>query len=321
MKRGWKMQTIPVYLFVGFLESGKTQFVQQTLCDPRFNAGEKTLLLVFEEGIEEYDPSAFSGKNVTIEYIDDFESLTRDDLLVMQKKSNAERVVVEYNGMLMISELQKKLPENWAVYQCMMSADATTFLNYNANMRSLVVDKLSNCEMVAFNRVKKGVDDINEFHKIVRGSSRRADIIYEYTDGTIDFDEIEDPLPFDLEADVVTIEDEDYALFYRDLMEDMKKYDGKTVKFKAVVARDNRMGKDTFAAGRHVMTCCVEDISYCAIVCNYKNASIITTGEWLNVTGKISVKFNRLYARRGPVIEVTEIAKTSEPKDRVATFF
>lgn len=315
------MQTIPVYLFIGFLESGKTQFVQQTLCDPRFNSGEKTLLLVFEEGIEEYDPSAFSGSNVTIEYIDDFESLSRDDLLVMGKKANAERVVIEYNGMLMISELQKKLPENWAVYQCMMSADATTFLNYNANMRSLVVDKLQNCEMIAFNRVRKGVDDINEFHKIVRGSSRRADIIYEYTDGSIDFDDIEDPLPFDVNADVIAIEDEDYALFYRDLMEDMKKYDGKTVLFKAIVAHDDKMGKDVFAAGRHVMTCCIEDITYAAIICNYKNAQIVKTGEWLNVKGKICVKYNKLYGRKGPIINVEEIVRTSEPKERVATFF
>lgn len=315
------MQTVPVYLFVGFLESGKTKFVQQTLCDERFNAGEKTLLLVFEEGIEEYDPSEFSGNNVTIEYIEDFDSLSRDDLLVMQKKSNAERVVVEYNGMLLISDLQKKLPENWAVYQCMMSADATTFLNYNANMRSLVVDKLQNCEMIAFNRVRRGVDDINELHKIVRGSSRRADIIYEYTDGALEFDEIEDPLPYDIDADVIVIEDEDYALFYRDLMEDMKKYDGKTVKFKAIVAREEKMGKDVFAAGRHVMTCCVEDITYCALVCNYKNADSIVTGVWLNVTGKISVKFNRLYGGRGPVLNVSETAKTSEPKERVATFF
>lgn len=315
------MQTVPVYLFVGFLESGKTKFIQQTLSDPRFNSGEKTLLLVTEEGIEEYEPEEFSGSNVTIEIIDDFEGLTRDDLLVMQKKTGAERVVVEYNGMLMISELINKLPENWAVYQCMMSADATTFLNYNANMRSLVVDKLSNCEMIAFNRVKRNVDDINEFHKIVRGVSRRADIIYEYTDGQIDFDEIEDPLPFDVDADIIEIEDEDFALFYRDLMEDMKKYDGKAVKFKGIIAREEKMGKEVFVGGRHVMTCCVEDITYCGLVCNYKNVDILKSGEWLNITGKIAIKFSKLYGRRGPVITVSEIAKTSEPKQKVATFY
>ena len=37
---------IPVYLFTGFLESGKTKFIQETLEDERFNAGEKTLLLL-----------------------------------------------------------------------------------------------------------------------------------------------------------------------------------------------------------------------------------------------------------------------------------
>lgn len=315
------MQTIPVYLFVGFLESGKTQFVQQTLSDPRFNAGEKTLLLVFEEGIEEYDSSAFSGKNVSIEYIDDFENLTRDDLLIMQKKSGAERVVVEYNGMFMIKQLQEKLPENWAIYQCMMSADASTFLNYNANMRSLVVDKLTYCDMVAFNRVKKGVDDVNEFHKIVRGTSRRADIIYEYTDGQIDFDEIEDPLPFDIDADVIKIEDEDYALFYRDLTEEMKKYEGKTVQFKALIAREEKMGKDVFLAGRHVMTCCVEDITYCPMVCIYKNVDVLKTGEWLNIKGTLTMKFSRIYGRKGPVLNVDEITRTSPPQQEVATFF
>ena len=47
---------IPVYLFTGFLEGGKTKFIQETLEDGRFNKGEPTLLLVCEEGIEEYAP-------------------------------------------------------------------------------------------------------------------------------------------------------------------------------------------------------------------------------------------------------------------------
>ena len=42
------MQQIPMYVFTGFLESGKTKFIQETLKDPRFNSGEKTLLLVLE---------------------------------------------------------------------------------------------------------------------------------------------------------------------------------------------------------------------------------------------------------------------------------
>ena len=32
---------IPVYLFVGFLESGKTKFIQETFEDPNFDSGDK----------------------------------------------------------------------------------------------------------------------------------------------------------------------------------------------------------------------------------------------------------------------------------------
>ena len=46
---------IPVYLFTGFLDSGKTKFIQETLEDVNFNNGEKILLVVCEEGEEEYN--------------------------------------------------------------------------------------------------------------------------------------------------------------------------------------------------------------------------------------------------------------------------
>ena len=47
------MTNIPVYIFSGFLEAGKTKFIQDTMEDPEFNAGEKTLILLCEEGEEE----------------------------------------------------------------------------------------------------------------------------------------------------------------------------------------------------------------------------------------------------------------------------
>ena len=112
-----------------------------------------------------------------------------------------------------------------------MFADAQTFQGYNANMRQLVVDKLMGAELVVFNRMTPGAD-IMPFHKIARAVNRKIDIMYEYTDGTSQFDEIVDPLPFDINASVIEIKDEDYALFYRDITEEPKKYDGKTVSFK-----------------------------------------------------------------------------------------
>ena len=226
---------IPVYSFTGFLDSGKTKFIQETLCDERFNAGERTLLLICEEGEEEYDISKYPYQHVYPEVIDQ-EAVTTEELEALFRKHRAERVVVELNGMLQIGPFYQKMPEAWQIAQEVMFADGSTIMSYNANMRSLVVDKLSGCEMVVFNRVPVG-SDIMPLHKLARALNRRVGIMYEYTNGRADFDNIEDPLPFDINAPVVEIADDDFALWYRDISEDPKKYNGKTVKFKAQVAR------------------------------------------------------------------------------------
>ena len=314
------MKEIPVYLFLGFLESGKTIFIQDTLCDERFNNGEKTLLVICEEGIEEYDPTLFSGSNVTIKVIDNEEELTAKKLSQFQKETNCERVIVEYNGMWQVASLLNNMPKGFTLVQCMMFADATTFISYNQNMRNQTVDKLRVCELVVFNRMDKAIDKM-ELHKIVRGVSRRADIAYEYPDGNVEYDDIEDPLPFDVEAPVIKIEDTDYALWYRDLLEETDKYNGKTVKFRGICAYDSRMPDDTFVAGRHIMTCCIDDVEYSPIVCICKNKHNIKSRDWIMVTGTIKIEYCKFYQGKGPVIHIEEMAMTSAPAQELATFY
>ena len=221
---------IPVYVFTGFLDAGKTKFIQETLEDPRFNAGERTLLLVFEEGEEEYDLSAFPRKRIP----GGSGSRRRHAPAIggYAKKYRAERVVAELNGMKLVGDLYTRFPENWAVAQEVMFADASTILQYNANMRNLVVDKLSGCEMVVFNRVRPG-EDTMPLHKLARAVNRRVDILYESTDGTSAYDETEDPLPFDIHAPVIEVQDEDYGLWYRDVSEEPEKYTGKQCALRA----------------------------------------------------------------------------------------
>ena len=242
---------IPVYLVAGFLDSGKTSFINGILEDG-FAREDRTLLICCEEGDEEYEKKALD--NVTVVTVDGEEELTLAFCKELEKKHHPKQVLIEYNGMWQLKTLYDNMPEKWAVYQEFMFADATTFLTYNANMRGLVVDKLSGCELVVFNRFTKDMDKM-AFHKIVRGISRRPDIAYEYTNGDVEYDEIEDPLPFDINAPVVKIEDGDYALWYRDLSEDPKKYDGKVVEYKGLAAVNPRMKPGMFFFGRQLMTC------------------------------------------------------------------
>ena len=314
------MVQIPVYAFTGFLDSGKTKFIQETLEDERFNAGERTLLLVFEEGEEEYDFSTYPHKNVYLEVLDQ-QTVTTKDLQALAKKYKAQRVVAELNGMQQVGDLYMRFPENWAVAQEVMFADATTIMAYNANMRNLVMDKLVGAQMVVFNRMEKGAD-VMPFHKLARAANRRIDILYDYTDGSTEFDEIQDPLPFDINAPVIQVKDEDYALFYRDVTEEPEKYDGKTVCFKAQVAMLRRDKNGMFAPGRFVMTCCVEDIQFCGIPCRYDGAASLEPRSWVMVTAKISAEKHQLYkGELGPVLTALEVQKNAQPADPdVATF-
>lgn len=310
---------IAVYLFTGFLESGKTSFIQETLEDSRFNTGEKTLVLLCEEGEVELNEKKFASENVFIEIIDDVSKITAKNLKNLCKNHNAERVVIEYNGMWQLPLLYANMPSNWIIYQEITFVYSNTFLTYNANMRNLVVEKLQNCELVVFNRYNTSIDK-EELHKIVRGINRRTDIIYESKDGQIEYDSIEDPLPFDIDAPIIQVGISDYAIWYRDLVEEMPKYNGKTVKFTGAVAVDKKMPSDCFIIGRPVMTCCADDIAYKSVLCVGRKPSM-KSGDWISLTAEIRVEKHKLYQGEGPVLYLKDYAMTSAPTDPVATFY
>ena len=309
---------IPVYLFTGFLEAGKTKFIKETMADPNFNdPSRKYLIIQCEEGEEELEPGDFTP-NTSICTFESEEDLVADRLLARQKRAGADVVIIEYNGMWTLDKLYSALPEQFMVYQEIFIADSTTIASYNANMRQLVVDKLTSCEMVVFNRTDANTDKM-ALHKLVRGVNRKANICYEGIDGEIEFDDIEDPLPFDINAPVIEIKDEDFAIFYNDMVDDYKKYDKKTVRFKGIVALDPSLPKGNFAIGRHIMTCCADDIAYRGVVAKGMGPLKLTTRDWVTVEGVLKDEYSPLYQGNGPVLTVTKIERAQKPDPEVVT--
>ena len=320
---------IPVYLFVGFLESGKTKFIQETFEDPNFDSGDKTLLLVCEEGEEEYNEKKFAFPGVTLKVLEDKAELNPQNLARLEKESGAGRVVIEYNGMWLLQDLANNLPENWIVYQCIATADGTTALTYarDNSMRSLLLDKIARSELIVFNRAEAVNNDAarQELHKLVRQASRKCDIAYEFKDGSVAYDDIPDPLPFDVNAPVIEIPEEFFGVWYMDCMDEMQKYDGKTVKFLAQVCQTNRAGKDSFVPGRFAMTCCVQDIQFVGFPCKYTEYKNLKQRDWITVTAKVNLKYHPIYKGQtpdsvGPVLTAINVEPAAAPRDDVVTF-
>ncbi|MEG0768800.1 MAG: GTP-binding protein [Ruthenibacterium sp.] len=310
---------IPVYLFCGFLDAGKTSFLQETLEDPKFSTGERTLLLLCEDGEIEFDTAKIPGGNVSIVPVESEAALTADLLKSYTKQHRAERIVIEYNGMWPLQTLYDALPKNWDIFQIITVANGSTFPMYLANLRQQAVDQLRDPEVVLFNRIAPETDKAT-LHRAVRMVNRRATILFENTQGELDVDEIEDPLPFDKNADEITLRDEDYGVFYLDIMDHPDDYKGKTIRFKAYVCQTDRAPKGCFVAGRFAMTCCAEDITYCGMVCEAANAAALPHRSWADVVATVDVRKHAIYEGPGPWLTAVSATPGDMPAEELVYF-
>ena len=313
------MEDKPVYLFTGFLGAGKTTFIKETLEHHEFGDDGRTLLLICEHGEAEYEPDKFVGPGVIVEHIRSESALNDVNLGRMEHRGGFDRVVVEMNGMWENQKLFAAMPPNWLIAQEMALFDTTTFLMFNQNMRQLCFNKMQTADMVVFNRCEKGFDKM-PYHKEVRIANRRSLIIYEYGPDDIEPDDIIDPLPYDMNASQIVIEDEWYAEWYRDINENEDDYDGKTFIVKGRVALSDELPDGQFAFGRHVMTCCEADIQFAGLLAYYSGAEKLSVGDWIKITAKVRCEYTEAYQEKGPVLYIKKLEKTDPCEPEVATF-
>ena len=310
---------IPVYLFVGFLESGKTKFIQETFEDPNFDSGDKTLLLICEEGEEEYNPKKFAFPGVTVKVIEDKAELNPQNLAKLEKESGAGRVVIEYNGMWRMEKLYRDvLPANWVLYQIMTFVQAPTFELFVKNMGQLMMEKITNADMIIFNRCD-GIEDLNTYKRNVKALNQTAEIIFEDQDGEID-EIMEEDLPYDLKADKIVLDDNTYGIWYLDSLDHVDRYVGKTIEFIGMVMKPEEFPKGYFVPGRMAMTCCAEDMTFLGFACVYDKIDLYQERDWVKVTAVVKKEYFADYEGEGPVLYAESVTKAKQPKEPVISF-
>ena len=130
---------VPVFLFTGFLESGKTSFIKDTLEDKQFIGGDKVLLIVCEEGMEEYDELELARRKIYVERVEELEEITAEYLAKCEEIHKPDKVMIEYNGTWVIDPIidEDNYPDIWILAQVISTVDATTYGMYWSNMRSM----------------------------------------------------------------------------------------------------------------------------------------------------------------------------------------
>ena len=296
-----EVEEIPVYMFMGFLESGKTTFANETLIDRGFTEGEPTLLLVFVEYLEE--------SNLNTEY-----------LLDLQDKYKPTRVMIEYNGTWKIDKLFSiRVPKGWTIVQVITFVDASTFDVYVANMKAMMMEQLSSADMIIFNRCDENTKRA-EYRRSIRAVNRRAQVIFENKDGAADVGDEELDLPYEIDKPSITLEDEDYGIFYIDACDNPDKYVGKQITFKAMVHKPKSYKANEFVPGRFAMTCCAEDVAFIGFKCYSDLAKHLKDRQWVTVTGTIDKEFYPEFEGEGPVIRATKI-EPAKPAEEELVYF
>ncbi len=306
----------PVYIINGFLESGKTEFITFTLDQPYFQVRGRTLLLVCEEGENEYDEALLKRSRTELVMIEDEEELAPPHLLELEKKYKPERIIIEYNGMWNFKNL--KLPFHWKVEQQITIIDASTFPLYFTNMRSLLAEMLRKSEMIIFNRCDE-VEDLSLYRRNIKAINQQAEIVFEGAQGEIN-QIFEEDLPYSLEDDVIELDNEGYGIWYLDSLDNLERYVGKTVRFTAMVLKPGDFPEGYFVPGRMAMTCCADDMAFLGFACEYEECGALSDREWVKVTASVAKEYFADYGGEGPVLKAVSVEKTRAPKEEIISF-
>ncbi len=307
---------IPVYLIAGFLDAGKTNFINGVLQDG-FAREDRTLLICCEEGEEEYYPNVLS--NVFTTTVDDPDELTVEYFKKLEKMYKPRQVIIEYNGMWNIEKLYREaLPANWILYQIMTLVDASTFEMYAKNMGQLMMEKIMNADMLIFNRCTPELRAALRSRNL-RMVNRRADIYLENVDGTSEDYVTEDMAPFDLSSGHLDVPDADYGVWYVDMMDAPDRYNGLTVTFKALMCHSKKY-KGVHCPGRFAMVCCEDDMQFLALVCKGEGLDKFKNRDWVEITATVKKEHDAAYEGVGPVLYVSDIKACEKLKQEVVTF-
>lgn len=308
--------SVMVYLMTGFLDSGKTQFLKFTLTQDYFQIRGKTLLILCEDGEEEYDAEEMRKHRVVIERVERQEDLTGQYLESLDKKYRPARVVIEYNGMWKVSDFENiQLPANWYMEQKLTTVDASTFQMYLINLKPLFVEMVRGSEMVLFNRCED-IEPLAGYRRSVKVVNPQAEVIFEDEEGEIE-NIFADDVPYDLNAPVIEILPEDYGIWFVDVMENQERYRGKVVEFTAKAEKYPNFPTGIFVPGRTAMTCCADDTTFLGYVCKCAGQPEPKNGDWVKIRAKIDYARLTVYQGVGPVLKAEKIEPAQEIKEMV----
>lgn len=322
---GKKKQEMMVYVIMGFLEAGKTNLIRDLLQDELFDDGIRSLIVACEEGELEYEPPMLEKANTALELIEEEEAFNGETMQGFLKKHEPDRIIIEYNGMWptkhipeLYDELEEICFDREVIFQTIDVVNDETFSLYMKNMPSMMVDQFRVSEMIIINRCTVEKTNKNAIRGSIKAVNPRAQIVYESSQDA--FYEMKDQMPFDINADVVEVSDDDFGLWYIDMLDHPDTYHGKMLKVKGMIQKPKGLPAGFAIFGRFAMTCCADDVQYMGFLCKADDWSSFKNKQYVTVTARLEYKFMKEYGEEGPVFYAEEVEAAEQPKEELVYF-
>ena len=310
---------VPVFVFTGFLESGKTTFIRETLKEGQFEDGKTMLYIVCEEGEAEIEEELINKNHLVIKTVEDEDEISEELFLKYEKEIKPARVIIECNGMWSHEEVLDALPATWVFAEGITTVDSSTFETYLNNMKMMMTNQFLYSNLVVFNRCKEDYDRAM-FKRMVRAVNRQAQVLFEDMEGNVT-DKCDEELPYDINAKIIEIADDDFGIFYVDAIDNLDAYKNKTVRFKAIVYHPKKARPDVFVPGRFAMTCCADDVAFVGYPCQFDKAKNLKDKEWIYVTARVGSAYSREFGQDAPVLYAESITQNADPAKEEVVYF
>lgn len=306
----------PVFIVTGFLDSGKSTLVKETLMEQDWIEPGMTLLIRCEEGEEEYPEEYLNKKDMVLLEIEDIEQLNTGFFKNCEKNYHPSQVVIEYNGMWKLSDLLSiKYPRNWQLQGVYSTVNGTTLDAYLKNMRNILMEQLTESELIVVNRCAPEVDR-SGFRRALKIQNPMAQLIFEDLEGKI-IQPSEEDLPYDVKGDKVVIGDDDFGIWYADAYDHPELYLHKEIEFRAQAFYPKGMKEDMFVPVRKIMTCCADDIRYYGYPCYLQRNQPAPKKQWIQVKARFEYESVAAFGSKQPVLYLIQMEPAEKPAEEI----
>ncbi len=305
----------PIYIFEGFLDAGKTSAIIESMYDPYFNDGSKTLLIVFEDGEITYNDKfkKYTNSEILFENLIDF-NLNR--MQEIEDNYEFNRIIIEFNGMDNIVEfINKGFIKAWELAEVMCFINTKTFNLFFTNMQQLVYNQIKVADVVIFNRYTD--ENKRYFRNNLKAINPNVQIVYENMDREIIPEKLDDL--FDLSSDQIKINDLDYGLWYMDALDNPNKYENKKITINVKLLQDIKEYPKAAIFGRQAMVCCADDLAPIGITCINIDKKQLQENQYYNISGIIHL-LNDEQGNKTCVLYVDEFKKGETPNEEFVMF-